>query len=495
MKKLVIILGIFILGSITLFGCQGSSNNQTTDSSIASDNQTSSDQAVAEQGIIELNADLSIEEALSVVSQDGQNPEVEVTTNWSEYVSGWDLPAGSVDEQKAWLIQKEKDQLDFLILQFDPNDEDEGEVYQNLTAIRQSLEETGEIPLDSLRVDAASLPDNLESNPFVSSVQQIDESTTATTDAKALMAASPSLLATLNPSLCDSSQSPACDVIEDGETVPDHGSIQIWETGSLQKFKLDDQAVEWFDAHGGGVEVKTVISDGSSTRDNFKCGNEWNTNLAGTKNEGDTTDGVKGKNVYRDTEAFDWYTNPSETICAIGHLEAKKLKKDKLYWTWRTFDSFKKDNNPEITAQWAPTDQVGLCLEAPALLLCSIGDIAWCRCTRPDMPIEFLIQYKYQDYPETKVKWLKQPAVINGVDDIDSHIASSSSSDSATATESDGSDVPSSVSSSNTDSTDITTSPVTSYLPDYVDTQINGDTPTSAEIMVPILSLLLDDDD
>ncbi len=398
MQRIIFLLGIFLFS----LACGGSGGGSGAQQSV-------------QKTRVEFVAGTTLHDALGAIAQEGQSPDAVVNVTWDEFSTNIPVSAGNLEDQKEELIAAERDQLEFLLSQFNPEDPMEAEVYEDLSDAANFLEANNDLTVESIEADSDVVPISIQENTLVASVSSFedvvleeetdDESSDTEVEDDTDQGKTQSV--TIGQEYCsyNSNYPKACDVTGDGVTVPAGGTSTIWPTGTLQKFWLTEKAAKWFDKHGGGVELKTVINP----RSVIYCGDVWNTNMAKEKNVGDTDDPIKGKNVYRDTEAHDWFTDPDHRVCSIGHLKAKNLKPNKLYWTWRSFDwAFAVElKNPQITIEWAPTDQVGLCLARYAVNKCEDGDIAWCACTRDDMPTELLLQYKYRDYAGQEVPWTK----------------------------------------------------------------------------------------
>lgn len=426
----------------------GSSDTGETTTSLTESSE------VIERVSLSLAEDVSLDEAIDLLtSDDGMNPGFDATLAWDDHTSYWTVPAGTPEFQREYLLNKETEEVGFLIEKFDETDPDQALVIASMQAKLDQIDEFEDLPIVAIELDESDANARLEDHDAVDEyekqsynlnlgelagleedeVESVDHEEDEDydyeqfipddmiamaeafedSDAQALM---------IHPKYCKDRKMNPCDPINDAKYVPLKGSSTVWKSGSLQKFWIDPTAARWFDINGGGVEIKTIIAPKSFAT----CGKAWNTNMAykAVKPGKDVTGKHLGKYAYRDTEDHDWATNRTHRVCGVGHLKAKNLmtsgnlrRKDKekrdFYWTWHSFKGFKAWANPQITIQWTPTSKNNLCTWKYAKKKCK-KDRGWCKCDRRTdkyggkLGAEYLIQYRYKDFAGKEVHWKRQ---------------------------------------------------------------------------------------
>jgi hypothetical protein len=401
---------------------------------------------------LEVSSDVTVDESLQILEdENGQNPETQVTVSWSTFSLSTTLDAGTAEEQKQQLFDEITEDLTNASEAFFTDIEEELEAYNNIQAALNDMESNQLLPITSLKVAIIDTPEGALENETILTINsftepqdlseefdeeflddedienedydgdeddEVEEDVDSDPDSGILYAK------TGFPTYKD--------FTGDASYVPDHGNITVYKTGVVQTFKLDAEAVSKLKDSKTGVELKTLfIFSNSKNRSKLKCKKtSWTSNLP---------------YKYRDTELFDLNTNPSNTrVCSIGTLQASKLKVNTLYWTWMPFTKGSQIKNPIVQAQWSPTEPrlyneayskvksrlqkygfvgrklntamakysnglKGILTRAYSYYLCKYSTKygPYCRFTRSDMPIEYLVQYKYKNAGNKTVGWTK----------------------------------------------------------------------------------------
>lgn len=289
-------------------------------------------------------------------------PDMTVRVFYPDHESEIEVVGLSAEEATNDVLTKEEELLSFLVTQFDPDDHREGRVYEGLTADLDGLHEgrglevrwlkmRGEYAIEDERIDT------------VRSVEfALVEAEQATASGKSIT-----------------------DYTGDASYTPAGGTSSIYTSGTLQKFWMDEDSADAFDAASDGLEMDTVISSRSYAR----CGSSTSSNMP---------------DYYKDTEAFDWWGSSSGyRNCSIGTISADELVEDDLYWTWHSFSSFSSSRNPRILINFQPTTWGSAVLNETMCV--ALG--AWCMYSRSDMPTESMIVYNYNDAPGIEEEWVK----------------------------------------------------------------------------------------
>lgn len=358
-----------LVASIFLSQCNTSSINPDSTESFSEEG----DDNFIERLSLSLAPGLSIDDALSVVSENGENPDLAVTVEWPERISHMAVQAGTLEEQRRELIEKEKEDLEELIEYFDPEDPEEALVHDELSTIRGELQETNEMPIRSIEVNIDDVRSDILKDERIQDVVLLKIPLT-TNDShldridEARQPIAKTIQASEQPSLkIDFSNDTAYDPKRGqsricGNDVVLHGLRNCHSMKTIQRFKMPDaDAMEkYYSNNDVGIEIKTLISideEGIRASDYFVCGDDWSTDLMGPKRTGDNADVIgQSENFYLDTPFLDQFTNPGHVVeCAVGVLQANQLQANKLYYAMRSFDTFDSSKSPKIQIQWAPT--------------------------------------------------------------------------------------------------------------------------------------------
>ncbi|MBD3311151.1 MAG: hypothetical protein GF349_01475 [Candidatus Magasanikbacteria bacterium] len=358
-----------VTAAICIFGCTDESDPL---------NSTASSQEVRVQ--LELVEGVTAKQALTLFSMDSVNPVVGVSVNWGDHSSHWLLESGSPDEQLEQLLEAEEDQLNFLITNFDPEDELEAPVYAELNRDLNDLREFQDLPVSSIMIEEGFFNQELKKHDLVMSVSFHEEKPVAI---QAIAGHDNGQYVVGQQAITDYRYS-------DRNYMPVGGTSTIWTTGSLQKFWFDDSSLRYLNGHQDGIEIDTLIYPRYSAR----CGSSgWGSNLPWK---------------YKDSEAFDWYTGSARN-CSVGSISANQLRPWRLYWTWHPFSYFNTRYTPFVKIQFQPSkwcdwiDSTEECIQGNVYGM--LRGLAWCMCSRDDLPIRNLLSYYYFEAPGREVRW------------------------------------------------------------------------------------------
>ena len=301
-------------------------------------------------------------DAIKLFENDGIVPDMVVRVIYPDHESEVEIGGLSADEATNEVLTTEEDLLGFLVTQFNPNDRLEGRVYDNLTADLGDLRTNGTLEVHWVTMNGEFVVEgeNIDSITYTELPPVKDERPTASNER-------------------------ITDYTSDASYVPAGGTSTVYTSGTLQKFWMDANSANSFNASNDGLEIDTVIS----SRSYATCGSSVSSNMP---------------DYYKDTEAFDWFgSSGAYRNCSVGTLSADALAEGTLYWTWHTFSAFSSAMNPRILINFQPVRwgtavvNEGMCF--------TLG--AWCMYGRTDMPTESLIVYYYNDAPGIETSWTK----------------------------------------------------------------------------------------
>lgn len=283
--------------------------------------------------------------------QTNNNPDLEVTVVLPSYTSHRYVRKDSPENQQASILNQEIEFIKFISNQFDTEDELESVVYNELMETLLEIEQNSHVTVQSIKIKTADfqkfdiIPSLIQDIQIHDSIQNIGDTLNTRRDA-------------------------ITDFTDDRAYVPDGGSSTIWTSGSLQKFWFTSSQLSHYSSWRRGLEIDTLIIP----RSRAGCGNNTSTNMPVS---------------YKDTEAFD---DGNARICTVGTSSANRLRPNRLYWTWHSFSSFEQGLNPTIQVLFQPTKRMW------------IGQ-AWAMFSDSHMPIQWLLQYNYNEAPGREVSW------------------------------------------------------------------------------------------
>lgn len=297
-------------------------------------------------------------DAIRLFENDGVVPDMVVRVVYPDHESEVEIGGLSADEAANEVLTTEEGLLDFLITQFNPNDRLEDHIYDDLTADLSDIRTNGTLEVHWVTMNGEfTIEDGIVDSVLYAELPNINERPTA-------------------------SGKSITDYTGDDDYVPAGGTSTIYTSGTLQKFWMDEDSADSFNAASDGLEMDTLIS----SRSYASCGSSTSSNMP---------------DYYKDTEAFDSLSG--YRTCSIGTISADELVEDELYWTWHTFSSFSSTRNPRILINFQPTRWGSAVLNETMCI--ALG--AWCMYGRTDMPIEHLISYYYNDAPGVEEDWTK----------------------------------------------------------------------------------------
>ncbi len=301
----------------------------------------------------------SVREAMNLLEADSLTQQMTVRISYPDHESEVEIDSMTADEAIKHVISAEDELLSFLVTQFDPNDDLEAPVFNELTADLRRLRTN-----DSLEVRKVTL------NGHCSVEGDIIDYIEVVYIAPDISFSPPT---GYNASITDWSGDPSY--------TPAGGTSSIYTSGTLQKFWMDSDSANSFTTVSDGLEIDTLIYP----RWSAYCG-------SATSNM---------PLWYKDTEAFDFVSE--WRTCSVGTIDAYSLAQWKLYWTWHSFYYFANASSPYIQINFQPTTW-GTYVNSRAL--CKYyGN--WCMYSRSDMPTRHLTAYYYNDAPGTEVSWTK----------------------------------------------------------------------------------------
>jgi hypothetical protein len=174
---------------------------------------------------------------------------------------------------------------------------------------------------------------------------------------------------------------PITDYTGDQVFTPNGGTSTIYTSGTLQKFWLDQDAIDAIDFYEDGLEIDTIIKPKTAATCN--------------------TSGVSSNlpSYYADTEFSD---SPSSRNCSVGSISGMSLEPWTLYWTWHPFSSF--STSAHIDVQYQPKSW---CWWITGFPQCE-NNKPWCMCEHNIYDeTSWLISYYYSEAPGVEVTWYK----------------------------------------------------------------------------------------
>lgn len=316
--------------------------------------------------VVEFKNPIPFTNFLSLIKTDKEtNPTMSIIFKHGEYHSNWEIPSGTAKEQIANFFTSEKEKLEFLLKNFDPDNKMEAPAHKELTDTLQELKSKG--TLDIIRAIAQNdILANLKNHSLIALYR--------VTDNLAIDKRQENGVGKTTQAITDWTN--------DAAYMPVAGTSSIWTSGTLQKFWFDSASLSYYTDVEDGFEVDTSITPGYSYS---QCGSGWGSNLP---------------HPYRDTEAFD---PESPRTCSVGSTRANLLIPNHLYWTWRSFSYFNTAIYLKIDVKFQPSKW---CWWVPDQNDCELNR-PWCMCRRNDMPIEWAVSYYYEEAPGQEVSWTR----------------------------------------------------------------------------------------
>ena len=306
--------------------------------------------------VVSFHDGTTIHEVLGLFQEEEPLPSSSIRITYSDHESEVDVGGATPEETADAVVEAERSRLAFLLDQFNADDPREANVYFALVDDGDLLENKGTVQASRLTAHGVMAFDGADIIKSVDAVEIFQEEETASASSK-----------TVN------------DYTSAASYVPEGGTSSIYTSGTLQKFWMDEDSADAFNSSEDGVEIDTLIK----SRSYAECGSSTSSNLP---------------DYYKDTEFGD---GSSYRNCSIGTVSADELMEGERYWTWYSFKSFQTSKDPTIYVQFQPSKWcwwVGSCSSSTG---------AWCMCSRSDMPIEWLITYKYSDAPSVETPWEK----------------------------------------------------------------------------------------
>lgn len=306
---------------------------------------------------------ITIHEALGLFEKEDPLPSSSIRIVYDDHESEIDVVGATPEETADTVIETELDRLSFLVTQFNAEKSRESDIYFALLDDHDFVKNEDTLLVSRLNVEGAVI---IKNSDIVESVEVLTRFVQENGDTSA----SPKSIK---------------DWTGDAGYVPEGGTSSIYTSGTLQKFWMDEESADYFNAASDGIEIDTLVDPRSAS----KCGSSASSNMP---------------NAYKDTEAFDWYGSSSKyRNCSVGTMTADELVEDTLYWTWHTFKNFSSSSNPKLHVMFQPSTWGGYVISESDCL--SWG--AWCMFSRSDMPSEYLVSYNYNDAPGVETSWVK----------------------------------------------------------------------------------------
>jgi hypothetical protein len=144
-------------------------------------------------------------------------------------------------------------------------------------------------------------------------------------------------------------------------------------------------------------EIDSMFKSAQSGNNVVSCGNDSGTIFSNLPSP------------YIDTELSD---DDAWRVCTVGTQHTSDLQTWYLYWTWRSLDNLKTNENPYMRFSLQPSEACYLCgttlyYSWPALCTCAISSPSNLNNNDGDHWWQWIIEYNYWEAPGVEKSWIR----------------------------------------------------------------------------------------